>query len=222
MGPPPQYRSISLSSSHVTDHYRSGHITCSWCFLWLNSKITLNLQDAYIHMPIHPGSRKQFSVNGWKYKFLLFPFLIFITLWLFTWLQYFYSGLTSASATTLYQLIRTRSSFIRTPSSLSNYCLILGFWFTQPSQRSTWYKILPILETDSSSTKEYFVHLKMLQMVSDVADYPNHTVPSSFTGGCHYSDFWHLFKTWLIEGGFTFVPSRFGLIQCGRQHETSQ
>ena len=48
--------------------------------------ISLDLQDAYLHVPIHPASRRylRFGVNGRLFEFLVLPFGISTAPWLFT------------------------------------------------------------------------------------------------------------------------------------------
>ena len=47
--------------------------------------ISIDLHDAYLHVPIHPASRKypRFAVNGPLFEFLVLPFRISIAPWLF-------------------------------------------------------------------------------------------------------------------------------------------
>ncbi|XP_048250608.1 uncharacterized protein LOC125378710 [Haliotis rufescens] len=48
--------------------------------------ISIDLQDAYLHVPIHPSHRRylRFAVNGQRYQFRVLPFGISIAPWLFT------------------------------------------------------------------------------------------------------------------------------------------
>ncbi|XP_046544816.1 uncharacterized protein LOC124255024 [Haliotis rubra] len=52
-----------------------------------NSKfISIDLKDAYLHVPIHPRSQKylRFAVNGRRFQFRVLPFGISLAPWLFT------------------------------------------------------------------------------------------------------------------------------------------
>ena len=48
--------------------------------------VSLDLRDAYLHVPIHPASRKflRFAVNGRLFEFQVLPFGISVAPWLFT------------------------------------------------------------------------------------------------------------------------------------------
>ena len=79
-------RSFYTKSLHKETTFQDGDSQVSKTILVNDWAVSIDLTDAYLHVPIHPHSRKYlwFIYGHQVYKFMALPFGMSLSLWIFT------------------------------------------------------------------------------------------------------------------------------------------